>query len=135
MGRSLYRYARPENKVNVLESFSSLPRIKRLASHVWRHFGEDRLFSGGACLLLALLLAVVFGVASAFPVIQQLNEQLQSFIFNNFLPASGGQIESYLAGFLESVGKLTLTGTVVLIMTALLLMKLASGDLTWSLKP
>jgi membrane protein len=114
--------------VNVLESFSSIDRVKRLAAHVWRHFGEDRLFDEAASLsytsLLSMvpLLAVVFGVASAFPVFQQWSEQLQSFVFNNFVPASGDQIQSYLAGFLESVGKLTLTGTVVLILTALLLM-------------
>jgi len=114
--------------LNVLESFSSIPRVKRLAAHVWRHFKEDRLFDEAASLsyttLLSMvpLLAVVFGVASAFPVFQQWSEQLQSFVFNNFVPASGDQIQSYLAGFLESVGKLTLTGTLVLILTALLLM-------------
>ena len=57
-----------------------------------------------------------------FPVFQQWSEQLQSFVFSNFVPASGDQIQAYLAGFLESVGKLTLTGTLVLILTALLLM-------------
>ena len=59
--------------MNVLESFSSIPRVKRLAAHVWRHFSEDRLFDEAASLsytsLLSMvpLLAVVFGVASAFP--------------------------------------------------------------------
>lgn len=114
--------------MNVLESFSSIPRVRRLAAHVWRHFGEDRLFDEAASLsytsLLSMvpLLAVVFGVASIFPVFNQWSEKLKSFVFDNFVPASGDQIQSYLAGFLESVGKLTLTGTVVLIITALLLM-------------
>jgi membrane protein len=114
--------------VNVLESFSSIPRLKRLAAHVWRHFGEDRLFDEAASLsytsLLSMvpLLAVVFGVASAFPVFQHWSEQLKTFVFTNFVPASGDQIQSYLLGFLESVGKLTLTGTLVLFVTALLLM-------------
>jgi membrane protein len=114
--------------LNVLESFSSIPRVRRLAAHVWRHFGEDRLFDEAASLsytsLLSMvpLLAVVFGVASIFPVFQQWSEQLQAFVFSNFVPASGDQIQMYVAGFLESVGKLTLTGTIVLIITALLLM-------------
>jgi membrane protein len=117
-----------EEILNVLESFSSIPRVRRLASHVWRHFSEDRLFDEAASLsytsLLSMvpLLAVVFGVASIFPVFQQWSEQLQSFVFTNFVPASGDQIQSYVSGFLESVGKLTLTGTFVLIITALLLM-------------
>jgi membrane protein len=114
--------------LNVLESFSSIPRVRRLAAHVWRHFGEDRLFDEAASLSytslfsMVPLLAVVFGVASIFPVFQQWSEQLQSFVFSNFVPASGDQIQVYLTGFLESVGKLTLTGTLVLIITALLLM-------------
>jgi membrane protein len=114
--------------VNVLESFSSIPRVKRLAAHVWRHFSEDRLFDEAASLsytsLLSMvpLLAVVFGVASAFPVFQQWSEQLQSFVFSNFVPASGDQIQAYLVVFLESVSGLTLPGTLFLILTALLLM-------------
>ncbi|MCW8925646.1 MAG: YihY family inner membrane protein [Xanthomonadales bacterium] len=114
--------------MNVLESFSSLPRVKRLAEHVWRHFGEDRLFDEAASLsytsLLSMvpLLAVVFGVASAFPVFQQWSQQLQDFVFTNFVPASGDQIQAYLVGFLDSVSRLTLPGMLVLILTALLLM-------------
>ena len=114
--------------MNVLESFSSAPRVKRLARHVWRHFGEDRLFDEGASLsytsLLSMvpLLAVVFGVASAFPVFQHWSEQLQSFVFTNFVPAAGDQIQVYLEGFLASVSKLTLPGMLLLIVTALLLM-------------
>lgn len=114
--------------MNLLQSFSSIPRIRRLAAHVWRHYGEDRLFDEAASLsytsLLAMvpLLAVVFGIVSIFPVFQQWSDQITSFIFSNFVPASGDQVHQYLTTFLESVGKLTLTGTLVLILTALLLM-------------
>jgi len=114
--------------VNVLDSFSSIPRVKHLATHVWRHFSEDRLFDEAASLsytsLLSMvpLLAVVFGVASAFPVFQQWSEQLQSFVFANFVPASGDQVQAYLTVFLDSVSGLTLPGTLFLIITALLLM-------------
>ncbi len=78
--------------MNVLDSFSSVPRVKRLASHVWRHFSEDRLFDEAASLsytsLLSMvpLMAVVFGVASAFPVYEKWGERVQSFVFDNFLP-------------------------------------------------
>ena len=114
--------------MNVLESFSSMSRVKRLTAHVWHHFGEDRLFDEAASLsytsLLSMvpLLAVVFGVASAFPVFQQWSELLQTFVFNNFVPDSGDQIQEYLVGFLDSVSGLTLPGTMFLILTALLLM-------------
>jgi len=103
-------------------------RVQRLANHVWKHFREDRCLEEAASLsytsLLAMvpLLAVIFGVVAAFPVFSQVSEKLQSFIFSNFIPAAGDQIEPYLNTFLDSVSSLTLPGTVFLIITALLLM-------------
>jgi membrane protein len=103
-------------------------RIKRLANHSWKHFQEDRCLEEAASLsytsLLAMvpLLAVIFGVVAAFPVFSQVSDKLKSFIFTNFIPAAGEQIEPYLNTFLKSVSSLTLPGTVFLIITALLLM-------------
>ena len=103
-------------------------RTKRLANHVWNHFQEDHCLQEAASLsytsLLAMvpLLAVIFGVVSAFPVFSQVSNKLQSFIFTNFIPAAGEQIEPYLNIFLASVSSLTLPGTIFLIITALLLL-------------
>jgi membrane protein len=108
--------------------FGELDRVRNLGLHVWRHFRQDRCFEEAASLgytsLLAIvpLLAVVFGVASAFPVFDRWSGELQSFIFDNFVPASGEVIQGYISRFLASVGRLTLPGTVFLILTALLLM-------------
>lgn len=105
----------------------NIPRLKRLAAHLLSHFNEARLFDEAASLsytsLLSMvpLLAVIFGVASAFPVFQHWTEQMQAFVFNNFVPTSGEQIQVYLRGFLDAVGQLTLPGMVLLILTALLL--------------
>lgn len=105
-----------------------LVRFRRLMRHVWKHFQEDRLFEEAASLsytsLLALvpLLAVMVGVISIFPVFSEWSGQFRSFIFSNFVPAAGEVIASYMETFLSSVGGLTLPGTVVLIVTALLLM-------------
>jgi membrane protein len=105
-----------------------LKRGRRLARHVWTHFQEDRCFEEAASLgytsLLAMvpLLAVVFGIVSVFPVFDQWVSSLQTFIFRNFLPETGQQIAPYIDTFLESVGELTLPGTIMLILTALLLM-------------
>lgn len=114
--------------VKEVEIFSNVQRLRQLAEHVWVHFKQDRCFEEAASLsytsLLALvpLFAVVFGVASAFPVFDVWAGQLQTFIFENFIPASGASIQVYIEGFLESAGRLTLPGTFFLILTALLLM-------------
>jgi membrane protein len=103
-------------------------RLRRLSRHVWQHFQEDRCLEEAASLsytsLLAMvpLLAVIFGVVSIFPVFSQFSGKLQSFIFDNFMPATGEQIEPYLNTFLESVSSLTLPGTIMLFITSLLLM-------------
>jgi membrane protein len=105
-----------------------LQRARRLAKHVWKHFKEDRCFEEAASLsytsLLSMvpLLAVIFGIVSVFPVFDQWSDRLQSFIFDNFLPDTGQQIVPYIDTFLDSVSSLTLPGTMVLIVTALLLM-------------
>jgi membrane protein len=111
-----------------LDVRAHLSRGKRLARHAWKHFKEDRCFEEAASLgytsLLAMvpLLAVVFGIVAAFPVFSQWSERLQAFIFDNMMPAAGEQVVPYLETFLESVSSLTLPGTVVLIITALMLM-------------
>jgi membrane protein len=103
-------------------------RAKRLLLHVWKHFQEDRCFEEAASLgytsLLAMvpLLAVVFGIISAFPVFDQWSKELQDFIFKNFMPATGEQIVPYIDTFLDSISSLALTGTLMLIITALMLM-------------
>jgi membrane protein len=111
-----------------LDIQAHLKRGKRLALHVWKHFQEDRCFEEAASLgytsLLAMipLLAVVFGIVAAFPVFSEWSDRLQSFIFDNFMPTTGEQIVPYIDTFLDSVSSLTLPGTIMLIVTALLLM-------------
>jgi membrane protein len=118
----------PESIESALDMQLHLVRLKRLARHVWKHFSEDRCFEEAASLsytsLLALvpLMAVIFGIVAAFPVFAQWSDQLKSFIFSNFLPATSEQVEGYLNTFLDSASSLTLPGTVFLIITALLLM-------------
>ena len=105
-----------------------LHRVRRLAKHVWNHFREDRSLEEAASLsytsLLSMvpLLAVIFGIVSVFPVFNEWSNRLQAFIFDNFLPDTGEQIVPYINSFLDSVSSLTLPGTLVLIVTALLLM-------------
>lgn len=112
---------------------------RRLLRHMWRHFQEDRCFAEAASLsytsLLSLvpLLAVVLGIASAFPVFDEWAEQLKDMLFENLVPDAGTQLTANFDQFLESVNKLTLTGTFFLIITALLLMMRieASFNLIW----
>lgn len=102
--------------------------LRAFGAHLWRHFREDRSFDAAAALsytsLLALvpLMAVVLGVVSAFPVFDRWANELESYIFANFVPAAGDAVQEYLNQFVERTAGLTGAGTLFLIITALVLM-------------
>lgn len=108
--------------------FTDPQQARRLAQHLWRHFREDRCFDEAAALsftsLLSLvpLLAVVLGFAAAFEVFEQWSLKLQQFILANLVTATGLQLQVYLEQFIGGVNRLTITGIIFLIITALLLM-------------
>ncbi|MDR3432794.1 MAG: virulence factor BrkB family protein [Rouxiella aceris] len=77
-------------------------------------------------LSLVPLIAVVFSLFALFPVFSEISDQLKTFIFNNFLPATGNIIQHYLEQFVANSSKMTAVGTCGLIVTALLL--IASVD-------
>ena len=96
--------------------------------HCWHHFKEDRSFESAAALtytsLLALvpLMAVMLGVLSGFPVFERWTYDLETYIFSQFVPAAGEEIQEYLHQFVERSAGLTGAGTVFLIATAIILM-------------
>jgi len=67
-------------------------------------------------------MAVMFGVVSAFPVFDQWANEIESYIFDNFVPAAGDQIQTYLQEFVSRTAGLTGAGTLFLIVTSILLM-------------
>ncbi len=102
--------------------------IRSFADHLWRNFQADRCFEAAAALaygtLLALvpLVAVMLGVISAFPVFDVWAEELQTFIFEHFVPAAGDVVQEYMQQFVQQTTGLTGTGTLFLVAIALLLM-------------
>ena len=102
--------------------------LKAFGRHCWRHFKEDRSFESAAALtytsLLALvpLMAVMLGVLSGFPVFERWTIELETYVFSQFVPAAGEEIQAYLHEFIERSAGLTGAGTVFLIATAIILM-------------
>ena len=73
-------------------------------------------------LSLVPLLAVIFAGFSSFAVFQELFEEIQHFIFANFVPSSSEQIQEYLNEFVGKASRLTLVGLLGLFVVALMLM-------------
>lgn len=107
------------------------PRLRatwRWIKLLWQRIDEDGMTTLAGHLayvsLLSLvpLVAVVFALFAAFPAFSDVSRQLKLFIFQNFVPASGTVIQSYLEQFVANVNKMTAVGACGLVVTALLLM-------------
>lgn len=89
-----------------------------------RRFDDDGCFYRAAALtyttLLSLvpLLAVSFAALAAFPTFKNISLDIQNFIFNNFVAASGQVIQNYLQQFIAQVSHLSLIGLIFLVLTA-----------------
>ncbi len=116
--------------------------LKTFGRHLIQHFREDRSFESAAALsytsLLALvpLMTVMLGVISGFPVFDHVAEELETYIFTNFVPAAGDVIREHLNEFVDRTTGLTGAGTVFLIATAILLMSTIERSLNriWRVK-
>ncbi|RAP35679.1 hypothetical protein B1207_11335 [Legionella quinlivanii] len=101
---------------------------KRFVYFVVDHFFEDDCTYRASALAFTSLLAIVplmtvgLSILSSFPVFQGLIQPLQNFIFDNFVPATGAVIQTYIQQFTAQVSKLPVWGVIFLIVTALLVM-------------
>lgn len=101
------------------------PRARYLASR----YSADRCSENAAALtymsLFALvpLLTVLYTMASAVPVFQGLEENLQQLLFRHFVPESSSDIQTYLEDFSRQAKQLTGPGIAFLIVTAVLMLR------------
>ena len=73
-------------------------------------------------LSLVPLMAVIFAGFSSFSVFQELFQEIQQFVFANFIPSSSELIQNYLNEFVGKASRLTLVGLLGLFAVALMLM-------------
>lgn len=73
-------------------------------------------------LSLVPLMTVSLAVFAAFPVSDRVEERIQGFLFENFMPASGEVLKVYLEEFSSKASKLSGAGFAFLIVVALMMM-------------
>lgn len=92
---------------------------------VCRRFDAQRGFDIAAALaftsILALvpLLVVVYGAMSLFPAFHAWQGTIEHFIFHNFVPAMGEQVQAYLVEFTTKARELRAIGITFLVVTVL----------------
>ena len=109
---------------------SSLSRERSLAflEFTWHRFLEDRCLQTAGALAFTTLFALVpltaaiLGILAAFPVFEEWRIRLTSWVFNNFVPATGDVVQAYLTEFATNASKATAIGVLVLVFSAISLM-------------
>ncbi|NMM44389.1 YihY family inner membrane protein [Rhodospirillaceae bacterium KN72] len=88
--------------------------------------------------LLAMvpLLAVSFAIFAAFPAYESLKGRVQSFLFEQFVPSVGAEVQGYLEQFTAQTGQLTAVGIVFLAVSAVMLLMTISSTFNriWKVK-
>ena len=93
-----------------------------------QRFLADRGPHSAAALTYTTLFAVVpmmtvtFAMLSAIPAFQGIGEQIQVYIFRNFIPSTGATIQDYLVAFTDQARQLTWFGVGFLMATALMML-------------
>ena len=101
--------------------------------YVFQRFLRDKCKERAASLTFTGLLAVVpllaisFAIFAAFPAFQEMKGQLQSFIFDNFVPEIGSVVYEHINSFTEKTGQLTAVGVVFLAVTSVMLLSSING--------
>lgn len=82
------------------------------------------------------LVAVTFSIIKAFPVFESFKQEIEQFIYTNFMPNSSVQIQEYINSFVDNTSKMTAIGIIVLILVALQLISSIDKTLNsiWNIK-
>ena len=115
-----------------MDLFSNLTTSKKIIHgylvYLLGRFHEDRIlyYSGYLSYVTLLsmvpLLAVVFSFFSIFPVFEKLKEEVEEFVFRNFVPALGDAVQEQILSFVENATRMTPLGLLVLLIIAVLLL-------------
>ena len=115
-----------ENLVNIIRD--NLIKVLYFSRFFLRHFytlrGMQTASSLAYTTLLSIvpLIAVMFGLFGKIAILQDVSASIQEFVFTNFVPHFGQTIQGYISGFSTKASQLTITGSMVLVVIAIMLM-------------
>ena len=117
-----------DQRVGLISSDRLFSTVQQFSQYFFYKVLKDRIplnagsLSYTTLLSLVPLLAVMVSVFSAFPAFEKISGEIEAFIFRNFVPAAGEQIQASLAAFVENTKRMTAMGMLFLVVVAMLLM-------------
>lgn len=111
----------------------NLSGIGHFMLYLARQFVRNKGILNASALTYTTLFAVVplmtvsYAMLAAIPSFQGAGEQLQGWIFENFVPATGAVVQEYLSNFAAQASKLTAVGLIFLFITSIMMMKNIEG--------
>lgn len=69
------------------------------------------------------LMTVSYAVLAMIPSFQGVGQEIQHWVFSNFVPATGEVVQNYLADFTSQARRLTAVGAIFLFVTSVMMMK------------
>lgn len=97
--------------------------------HLFQQFVSNQGILNAAAMTYTTLFAVVpmmtvtYAMLASVPSFQGLGPQLESMIFDNFVPSTGAAVKEYLSGFAGQARSLTGIGILFLVITAFMMLK------------
>lgn len=117
-----------------MQQLSVMDQTKHFLEHVYalirsvlHHCHHDKItVSAGHLAYVSLLslvpfIVVFFSVLSAFPAFSEVREQLEQFVFNNFIPTSGEVLQKHMTEFVDNASKMSAISILFLVAVALAL--------------
>jgi len=123
------------NEASLNEGGSYVAELRAFVLLVLKRFGRDQCMRIAAALSYTSLLALVplgaiaFAILKAFPVFDNIEEQIKTLLFENFLPESVNHAQTYFDQFVGQTEGLTAIGIVALAVTAIMLLSTIEGAL------
>lgn len=114
--------------------------IKKLSVFVKSRIQTDNILRVASSLSYTSLIAIVpliaigLAIFSAFPVFNEVREQLQHAMVQNLVPSIGKEVTSYFNDFISATAKLTTVGVIGIAVTAILLLSTIENSFNYIFK-
>ncbi|MGH8595905.1 MAG: YihY family inner membrane protein, partial [Gammaproteobacteria bacterium] len=106
----------------------AIAQVRWFFAQIVAQFRAHGLLNSAAALTYTTLFAVVplmtvsYTILSVFPTFATFAGEIQTFVFENFLPSSSGVLQQHLSDFAYQARQLTVAGFAILLVTAYLML-------------